>query len=113
MSTNDKPVVIYTTCPNMATAEEIGARLVDSGVSACVNIFPGMVSIYSWQGQSQRDEEVAMIVKTVETAAERAIETINALHPYDVPAALVLPVNGGSEAFLSWISDQTALPRNA
>ena len=110
LSKNDKPVVIYTTCPTLATAEEIGAKLVESGVSACVNILPGMVSIYAWQGQRQRDEEVAMIVKTTEAVAERAIEMINALHPYDVPAALVLPVSGGSAAFMSWISEQTASP---
>ena len=108
MSKNDNPVVIYTTCPTLATAEEIGAKLVESGLAACVNILPGMISIYSWQGQSQRDEELVMIVKTTEAVAERAIETINELHPYDVPAALTLPASGGSAAFMSWISEQTA-----
>jgi periplasmic divalent cation tolerance protein len=103
---NDKPVVVYSTCPSLAVAEEIGSELVERGLAACVNILPGMVSIYVWQGERQRDEEVVVIVKTTEKRANDVIAAICELHPYDVPAALVLPASGGAEDFVDWIRAQ-------
>ena len=108
MDENSTPVVVYTTCPSLDVAEDIGGSLVESGLSACVNILPGMISIYSWQGERQRDEEVSMIVKTQAGIADRVVDKIIELHPYDVPAAIVLPVSGGSHQFLDWISEQTS-----
>lgn len=107
MDANDKPVLIYATFPDFATAERIGGALVDRGLVACVNIFPGMVSIYVWQGQRERASEVAMIAKTRDALADDALAALVSAHPYENPAALILPVSGGSEAFCSWISEQT------
>ena len=60
----DTPILVYATFPSLDDAERIGGRLVDDGLAACVNILPGMVSIYVWQGQRQKDEECAMIIKS-------------------------------------------------
>ena len=108
MDNNTSPVVVYSTCPSLAVAEEIGGQLVEGGLSACVNILPGMIAIYSWQGERQRDEEVVLIAKTQAGLADRVVARIVELHPYDEPAALVLPVSGGSASFLAWIGEQTS-----
>jgi periplasmic divalent cation tolerance protein len=107
---DDKPVLIYSTYPSAAEAERIGGALVDQGLAACVNILPGMTSIYVWEGKRQRDSEAAMIIKTRTGLAGTAIAEARKLHPYSNPAFVVLPVEGGSEDFLRWIMEQTAKP---
>ncbi len=111
MDQNDKPVLIYSTYPSPAEAERIGGVLVDRGLAACVNILPGMTSIYIWEGKRQRDTEAAMIVKTRAALADTAIAEARKLHPYTNPAFVVLPIDGGSADFLRWIGEQTANPR--
>lgn len=108
MDQDDKPVLIYSTYPSGAEAERIGTALVDGGLAACVNILPGMTSIYVWEGKRQRDTEAAMIIKTRAHLANSAIAEARKLHPYSNPALVVLPVDGGSEDFLRWIMEQTA-----
>ncbi len=94
---NDKAVLVYVTYPDGEAAERTGAALVESGLAACINILPGMVSIYVWDGARQRDAEVVMIIKTRAALADHVIAETLRTHPYDTPAVLVLPVEGGSE----------------
>ena len=108
MSENDKLVLIYATFPSRAEAERIGDHLVDTGLAACVNIFPSMTSIYVWEGKRQRDSEAAAIIKTRAELADKAIAEARKLHPYTNPAFVVLPVAGGSQDFLRWIAEQTS-----
>lgn len=110
MHQNDKPVLIYSTYPSAAEAERIGGALVDRGLAACVNILPGMTSIYVWDGKRQRDTETAMIIKTRARLADTAIAEARKLHPYSNPAFVVLPIDGGSTDFLRWIMEQTSKP---
>jgi periplasmic divalent cation tolerance protein len=107
---NDKVVLIYATFPTMEAAEEAGSRLVDQRLAACVNIWPGMTSIYIWQGERQRDNEVVMVIKTQAALADAAIAEAKAHHPYTNPAFLVLPVAAGAPDFLRWIAEQTQQP---
>jgi periplasmic divalent cation tolerance protein len=107
---NDKPVLIYSTFPSAEEAERVGGALVDRGLAACVNIFPGMTAIYVWQGKRERGSEAAMLIKTRAALAARVIAEAKKMHPYTNPALLVLPVDGGSEDFLRWIAEQTAKP---
>jgi periplasmic divalent cation tolerance protein len=108
---DDKPVLIYSTYPSLAEAERIGGALVDRGLAACVNILPGMTSIYVWDGKRQRDSEAAMLIKTRAGLADVAITEARRLHPYDNPAFVMLPIDGGSPDFLRWILEQTANPQ--
>jgi periplasmic divalent cation tolerance protein len=108
---NDKAVLVYSTFPAVETAETVGGELVDAGLAACVNILPGMVSIYRWEGKRQREAEVVMIIKTRASLAERVVAETRQRHPYENPALLVLPVDGGSDAFLAWILSETSQPR--
>lgn len=110
MGENDKPVLIYSTFPSPAEAERIGGALVDRGLAACVNIFPGMTAIYIWEGKLQRESETAMIIKTRAPLADTVIAETRKLHPYTNPALIVLPVANGSDDFLRWIAEQTAKP---
>jgi periplasmic divalent cation tolerance protein len=107
----DKPVLIYSTFPSPAEAERVGAALVDHGLAACVNIFPGMTAIYVWEGKRQQEAETAMIIKTRSELAETVIGEARKLHPYTNPALVVIPLTGGSDAFLRWITEQTERPR--
>jgi periplasmic divalent cation tolerance protein len=107
---NNKPVLIYSTFPSATDAERIGGALVDRGLAACVNILPGMTSIYVWEGKRQRDAEAAMIIKTRAGLADTAIAEARKLHPYSNPAFVVLPIDGGSADFLRWLGEQTAKP---
>jgi periplasmic divalent cation tolerance protein len=108
---NDKPVLIYATFPDAAAAEETGAALVDLGLAACVNVFPGVTSIYRWKGQRQRDQECVLMIKTRQGLAEDVIAEGRKRHRYDNPAFLVLPVDGGSQAYIDWIIAGTVTPR--
>ena len=108
----DTPILVYATFPSLDEAERIGGRLVDDSLAACVNILPGMVSIYVWQEQRQKDEECAMIIKSRAALADRIIETVRAIHPYDNPALVVLDIAAGSPPFLEWIMEQTAAPNS-
>lgn len=104
----DTTILVYATFPSIEEAERIGGQLVEDGLAACVNILPGMVSIYVWQGQRHRDQECAMIIKSRASLADRIVETVRGLHPYDNPALVVLDIAGGSPPFLEWILAQTA-----
>ena len=108
MTENNKYVLIYSTFPSPEEAERIGGALVERGLAACVNVFPGMTAIYVWEGKRQRETEAAMLIKTRADLADAAVEEACKLHPYSNPALVVLPIIGGSAAFLSWIAEQTA-----
>ncbi len=107
MASSTEFALVYTTTPDLGVAEAIGSQLVEEGLAACVNVIPGMRSIYSWEGQVQRDEEVVALVKTRAEIAAKVIARIEELHPYDVPAAFVIPTAGGSSEFLKWVGEQT------
>jgi periplasmic divalent cation tolerance protein len=107
LQANDKPVLVYSTFPSPQEAERIGGLLVDAGLAACVNVFPGMTAIYVWEGKRQRESETAMIIKTRADLAGQVVAETRRLHPYTNPALLVLPIEGGSQDFLRWIAEQT------
>ncbi len=77
-------------------------------LAACANILPGLTSIYIWEGRLEREQEVAMVMKTRRTLADKVVAETLRMHPFTNPAVLVLPVDGGSARFLAWIEAQTA-----
>lgn len=107
MSDTDAPVFVYTTFDGQEDALAVASELVTRGLAACANIFPGMISVYEWQGDIEQAQELAMIVKTRAGRADEVVAAILNLHPYDEPAALVIPLSGGSESFIAWICAQT------
>ena len=106
MANDDRPVLIYTTFPSLEDAKRVGAALVAGGLAACVNMFPGMISIFEWKGAREEADEVAMIIKTSASLADAVLAETKRLHPYELPALLVIPTEGGSEEYCSWILSQ-------
>lgn len=103
-----QPRLVYTTFPARDGAEEVARALLEARLVACAHILPGMVSIYRWAGQVERADEVVMILKTTAARASDVVEAVRARHPYEVPAILVLPVEGGLDAYLGWIGAEVA-----
>lgn len=99
----DGAALVYATFPTLEAAEAAGRRLVEERLAACVNIIPGMVSIYRWEGAIERASEVVMVIKTRRERADAVIARVRRDHPYDNPALLIVPVGGGSADFLAWI----------
>ena len=88
----ERAVLVYTTFPSIVEAERVGRALVERRLCACVNILPGMISHYWWQGALARGEEVVMIIKTRGALAERVATVVKEMHSYTTPALLVIPV---------------------
>ena len=99
-------VFIYTTLPSMAAAEALGRALVAEKLAACVNIHPGLRSVYVWEGKVAVENEVAGFIKTRAALVNEAMARLSALHPYDVPALLVLPILAGNTDYLEWARRQ-------
>ncbi len=95
--------LVYMTAGTKAEAETIGSALVKSKLAACVNIIDQMNSIYMWEGGLQQDAEVILIAKTTEKHVPDLINTVKALHSYDCPCIVSLPVSDGNPAFLDWV----------
>jgi periplasmic divalent cation tolerance protein len=100
-------VFVYTTWPSTVEAEDAGRALVERRLAACVNILPGMISHYRWQGKVERAEEAVMIVKTRASLAGAVSDAVKHLHPYDVPAILVLPLESVEKGYLTWLLMET------
>lgn len=98
--------LVYMTAGSRKEAETIGRELVAGRLAACVNIFSSMNSIYRWQDELQMDEEVVMIAKTTANKFDQLVEKVKSLHSYDCPCILQLPVTGGHQPFLDWISSE-------
>ncbi|HEY6034700.1 MAG TPA: divalent-cation tolerance protein CutA [Kofleriaceae bacterium] len=99
-------VVVLSTFPSSEKAAEIARVLVDERLCACVNLVPAVRSIYRWQGAVHDDAEVLAIVKTTAERAEALRDRLIALHPYELPEALVLPVTDGHAPYLAWVTGE-------
>jgi periplasmic divalent cation tolerance protein len=95
--------VALSTAPNVEKASEIARTLVQEGIVACVNIVPGVRSIYFWDGELCDGAEVLCVMKTRADRIDALRERLPALHPYEVPELIVLDVADGLEAYLSWV----------
>jgi periplasmic divalent cation tolerance protein len=102
-----RAVFVYTTYPSLVEAEEAGRALVEQRLCACVNILPGMVSYYWWEGEVSRGEEVVMIIKTRAALAERVSTAVKEMHSYSVPAIIVLPLESVDKSYLDWLTAET------
>ena len=100
-------VLVYTTWPSIVEAEEAGRAIVEKRLAACVNILPGMVSHYWWEGKIERAEEVVMFIKTRAALAEPVRQAVKGLHSYETPAIMVLPVESVDADYCRWIVEET------
>jgi periplasmic divalent cation tolerance protein len=103
----ERPVLVYTTFPDEATALAVGEALVTDKLAACVNVIPGMTSVYAWKGAVERANEVVGIVKTRESLAEAVRAALKERHPYETPIVLFLEASGGDQGTLDWLFAET------
>jgi periplasmic divalent cation tolerance protein len=99
--------LVFCTCPDAASAERIADALVTERLAACVNLLPGVASVYRWQGQVERAVEVLLLIKTSHSRLQALIERIPALHPHELPEVLAVPAGAGLPAYLDWVNDQS------
>ena len=105
MRASEQPLVVFVTAPSDAVAKEIGRRLVDERLAACVNVVPGVTSIYRWEDKQQESPESLLVIKTQSTRYADLERRVLDLHPYSVPEVLALPVQTGAAAYLRWVRD--------
>ena len=100
-------VLVLTTLPAEGDAEKFASLLVEEKLAACVNVLPPMRSVYRWKHVVETADERQLVIKTTTTQVSALEERMRALHPYDIPEFIVIPIVQGSGAYLSWLSDST------
>lgn len=102
--------LVYVTAASVDEATKIGRALVEERLAACVNILPGMRSIYRWQGAVETADEVVLIAKTRAALVQALVARMREMHSYDVPCAVSLPILDGNPDYLQWLGEETARP---
>lgn len=100
--------VVLVTGPEPETLESIGRVLVEERLAACVNIIPGVTSVYRWEGEIRTDSEALAVIKTTEDCVQAVRLRVAELHPYEVPEFVALEVVEGSPAYLQWVRESVA-----
>ena len=96
--------LVFCTCPNPEIAEQLATLLVEQRLAACINIIPGLTSIYRWQGKLEKDTEVLLLIKTTLDRYHAVESTIQRHHPYELPEIIAVTVEDGSPDYLRWIT---------
>jgi len=102
-----QPILIFITVPSEETAKEIAHMLVERKLAACVNILPGVTSVYAWEGKLNEDEELLLVAKSWEEIFEELVPAVQAVHPYEVPEIISVPISNGLPEYLVWMDDVT------
>lgn len=105
-------VLVYITAPNVDQAGSLGRMLLERRLAACVNIIPGVRSLYWWQGEITEDQEVVLIAKTLAERVGDLESAVKQAHSYQVPAILVLRVERGEPAYLAWLAGEVGRGRS-
>ncbi len=100
-------VMVWTTVATEADARSLAQALVGEGLAACVNVSAEMESTYRWKGRIEVERERQLVIKTTSERVPALEARLRALHPYELPELIVLPIEGGSEAYLDWIRAST------
>ena len=98
-------IVVFMTASNREEAARLAEALIEKQLAACVQILPGMESVYRWQGKTERQSEVLLIAKTASSRFTELESEIRALHSYDTPEIVAVPITDGSRAYLEWLQE--------
>ncbi len=101
-------IVVLVTVGSEAEAEHIASTLVEQKLVACVNVLPGILSVFQWEGAVTKEREVLLIAKTVSQLFDRVAHAVKAAHSYDLPEVIALPVQHGLPEYLSWVRETTS-----
>ncbi|KAJ3673712.1 hypothetical protein LUZ60_005704 [Juncus effusus] len=100
-------IVVYVTVPNREAGKKLSESIIKEKLAACVNIVPGIESVYWWEGKVQTDSEELLIIKTRESLLPALTEHVKSNHEYEVPEVISLPITGGNDKYLEWIKNNT------
>ena len=100
-------LICFCTCPDTDTAERLAEALVEERLAACVNILPGLRSVYRWQAEVERADEVLLLIKTLPDRYPALQDRLRALHPYELPELLAVESASGLPEYLLWVADET------
>jgi periplasmic divalent cation tolerance protein len=105
---NVEYIIVLITCPDKEVSEKVANTLLEKKLAACVNMMAPITSLYTWDGEINRDEELLLIVKSRAEFFERdLVQAVQAVHPYEVPEIIALPIIMGSPSYLAWIDGVT------
>lgn len=99
--------VVFVTAPEAKTAQDLAQKLIKQRLAACVNIIPGVTSVYRWEERIHKDPELLLIIKTRTNIFKKLAQFIKKNHPAEVPEIISLPINEGSPSYMSWLADNT------
>jgi periplasmic divalent cation tolerance protein len=102
---HDRAIVVLVTAPSEEQAMDLGRRLVDERLAACVTVVPSVTSIFTWQGKREEAAESLLMIKTRRDAYQTLQQRVLGLHSYSVPEVLAVSVDAGAPAYLQWVHD--------
>lgn len=97
-------LIVFTTTPNIAEADSLGAQIVEARLAACVQILPQMTSVYVWEGKLQKDAEHLLLIKTLPEKWDELRDLITANHSYDVPEIVAVDAEKVAEPYRTWLA---------
>lgn len=100
--------IIYCTCPNQESAENLSALLLEKRLVACINVVPNLTSHYIWQGKITKGEELLLVMKTRTSKLTQVEAAVLAAHPYEFPEFIAMPIIHGNQQYLDWVSEVVA-----
>jgi periplasmic divalent cation tolerance protein len=103
-------IAVFVTAPSREEGENIGRRLVEEKLAACANLVPGIFSVYRWKGAVETAAEVLLILKTERTLLDEVVARVKAMHSYEVPEVVALPLTGGSSDYMKWLEESVRHP---
>jgi len=112
-------LVVFVTCPTVASAKQLAKTLVHKRLAACVNIVPNVQSLFWWEGRVDQAREALLLIKTTTRRFASLRQAVRALHPYEVPEVIAIPIQRAHQPYLRWITESlrsssldSALPRS-
>ena len=102
--------LVLCTVPDRECAEQIAEALVSEQLAACVNIIPGIASVYRWKGRIEKDEELLLLIKTSQGSYESLEQRIRTLHPYELPEIIAVSIQAGQKDYTKWIENSLTTP---
>lgn len=99
--------ITFVTCGKREEAERIAETLVTERLAACVNIVPGVTSVYSWEGKLCKEAEWLLVIKSTAARREALQRRVRGLHGYSVPEIVTVPIEAGSDDYLRWVREST------
>ena len=104
--TSSEPIVVLMTAANREEANQIAELLVSARLAACVQILPEIESVYRWQGEVKREQEILLLAKATRARFDEIESKVRAMHSYETPEIIALPITAASEPYLNWLLDE-------